>query len=128
MFTNAWIGLFCIIDKFDDHVLDIINMCMKAWLQWIKHASQHMDWLTGFKVGPEARITWLYTCRLWICACARFYHACLCRCFDNTVLLKQSAYRKRVLFLGRYCDVLAYKNSNPLPVVTGLNKTLSCFL
>jgi len=36
-------------------------------------------------------------------------HAFLCRCFDNTVLLKQSAYRNRGLFLGRYCDVLSYK-------------------
>jgi len=33
-----------------------------------------------------------YDCRLWLCARARFYHAFLCRCFDNTVLLKQSAY------------------------------------
>ena len=39
-----------------------------------------------------------YDSRLWICACARFYHAFLRRCFDNTVLLKQSAYRKRGLF------------------------------
>jgi len=29
------------------------------------------------------------------------------RCFDNTVLLKQSAYRNRTV-LGRYCDVSSY--------------------
>jgi len=39
-----------------------------------------------------------YDCRLIICARARSYHAFLCRCFDNTVLLKQSAYRNRRLF------------------------------
>ena len=50
-----------------------------------------------------------YDCRLWICARARFYHAFLRRCFDNTVLLKQSAYIYRGLFLGRYCDVSSYK-------------------
>jgi len=38
-----------------------------------------------------------YDCRLWICARARFYHAFLRRYFDNTTLLKQSAYRNRGL-------------------------------
>ena len=51
-----------------------------------------------------------YDCRLWICTLTRFYHAFLRRCFDNTVLLKQSAYRNSV-FLGRHCDVSAYKCS-----------------
>jgi len=32
-----------------------------------------------------------HECRLWICACANFVHAFLRRCFDNQVLLKQSA-------------------------------------
>ena len=50
-----------------------------------------------------------HDCCLWICACANFAHAFLCRCFNNTVLLKQSAYRNRELFLGRYCDVSLYK-------------------
>jgi len=36
------------------------------------------------------------------------YNPFLSRCFDNTVLLKQSAYRNRGLFLGRYCDVSSY--------------------
>jgi len=49
-----------------------------------------------------------FDCRLWICAHARFYHAFLRRGFDNTVLLKQSAYRNRGLFLGRYYDVSLY--------------------
>mgnify|MGYP000165099964 CR=1 FL=1 len=35
-------------------------------------------------------------------------HAFLRRCFDNTVLLKQSAYRNRGLSLGRYCEVSSY--------------------
>ena len=50
----------------------------------------------------------LHDCRLWICARANFARAFLRRWFDNTVLLKQSAYRNRGLFLGRYCDVLLY--------------------
>jgi len=29
--------------------------------------------------------------------------------FDNTVLLKQSAYINREVFLGKYCDVSSYK-------------------
>jgi len=34
------------------------------------------------------------------------FHPCfLLRCFYSTVLLKQSAYRNRGLFLGRYCDI-----------------------
>jgi len=49
-----------------------------------------------------------HDCRLWICARANFAHAFLCRCFDKTVPLKQSAYRNRGLFLGRYCDVSSY--------------------
>ena len=53
-----------------------------------------------------------YDCRLWMCA--RFYHAFLIRCFDNTVLLQQSAYRNREVFLGRYCDVSSYNNRENL--------------
>ena len=45
-----------------------------------------------------------YECRRII-----FARAFLRRCFDNTVLLKQSAFRNRGLFLGRYCDVSSYK-------------------
>ena len=44
-----------------------------------------------------------HDCRLWICA--RFYHAFLRRCFDNTVLLKQSAYRTSRLF----SDIVTYR-------------------
>jgi len=33
-----------------------------------------------------SRVFIRYACRLWICARARFYHAFLRRCFDNTVL------------------------------------------
>jgi len=51
-------------------------------------------------------------CCLWICACANFVQAFLRRCFDNTVLFKQSAYRNRGLFWGRFCDVLSYKLCN----------------
>ena len=47
-----------------------------------------------------------YDCRPWIRARARFYHAFLRRCFDNTILLKQSAYRNRGLF---YADIVTYR-------------------
>ena len=49
-----------------------------------------------------------HDCRLWIYARANFAHAFLRRCFDNTELIKQSAYRNTGLFLGRYCDVSTY--------------------
>jgi len=39
-----------------------------------------------------------HDCRLSKCARANFAHAFLRTCFDNTVLLKQSAYRNRGLF------------------------------
>ena len=39
-----------------------------------------------------------YDCRLWISARARFYHAFLRRCFDNTDCFKQSGYRNGGLF------------------------------
>ena len=50
-----------------------------------------------------------YGCHLCICVRARFDHVFLRRCFDNTVLLKQSAYNNRGLFWGRDCDVSSYK-------------------
>ena len=50
-----------------------------------------------------------HDCRLWICTRANFANAFLCRCFDNTVLLKPSACRNRRLSLGSYCDVSSYK-------------------
>jgi len=37
---------------------------------------------------------------------AHFYHPFLRRSFDNTVLLKQSAYRNRGLF---YADIVTYR-------------------
>ena len=40
-----------------------------------------------------------YGCPLIICAHARFYHAFLRRCFDNTVILKQSPNRNRGLLV-----------------------------
>ena len=39
-----------------------------------------------------------------LCARANFAHAFLLRCFDNTVLLKQSD-------IGRYCDVSLYNDT-----------------
>ena len=45
-------------------------------------------------------------------------HAFLRRCFDNTVLLKQCAYRNRGLFLGRYCDVSSYTILHPSVTTT----------
>ena len=47
-----------------------------------------------------------HDCRLWICARANFAHAFLCRCFDNAVLLKQPAYRNRILFQA---DIVTYR-------------------
>ena len=60
-----------------------------------------------------------YDCRLWICARARFYHAFLRRCFHNTVLIKQSAYINRGLFLGRYVidTVRVFLPKRPLTTV-----------
>ena len=51
-----------------------------------------------------------YDCRLWICARAHFAHV-FCLDVLITVFLKLSAYKKRGLFLGRYCDVLSYKGA-----------------
>ena len=59
-----------------------------------------------------------YDCRLWNCARAHFYHAFLRRCFDNTLLLKQLAYRNRRLLLGRYYDVSSCENEETTVVYT----------
>jgi len=70
-----------------------------------------------------------YDCHLIICARVRFYPAFLRRCFDNTVLLKQCAYRNRGLFFGRYCDVSSYKYNTFLksrPVWWWLHKCSPC--
>jgi len=62
-----------------------------------------------------------YDCRLRICARAHFAHV-FCLDVLITVFLKWSAYKKRGLFLGRYCDVSSYKGAKHW------KKTLLCHI
>ena len=82
-------------------------------------APEYMNDLRLALVWPSFTTIVAYECVHVICARARFYHAFLRRCFNNTVLLKQSAYINRGLFLGRYVidTVRVFLPKRPLTTV-----------